>query len=84
MVQAFTISLFLTMRTGFMAYDVNVALTGGGPFRTTELVSMHVYQEAFAFAHFNTGQTKAVVMFFLVAFAALIQVGITKRMEVQS
>ena len=84
MVQAFTISLFLTMRTGFMAYDVNVALTGGGPFRTTELVSLHVYQEAFAFGHFSTGQAKAVVMFLLVAVAALIQVGVTKRMEVQS
>ena len=31
MAQAFTISLFLTMRNGFMAYDVNLALTGGGP-----------------------------------------------------
>ena len=33
MAQAFTIALFLTLRGGFMAYDVNVALTGGGPFR---------------------------------------------------
>ena len=60
MAQAFTISLFLTMRNGFMAYDVNLALTGGGPFRTTELISMHIFQEAFAFGHFGTGQAKAV------------------------
>jgi raffinose/stachyose/melibiose transport system permease protein len=84
MVQAFTISLFLTMRNGFMAYDVNLALTGGGPYRTTELVSMHVYNEAFAFAHFGTGQAKAVLMFIMVAIAAIVQVGVTKRMEVQS
>ena len=83
MAQAFTISLFLTMRGGFMAYDVNLALTGGGPYRTTELISMHIFQEAFAFGHFGTGQAKAVLMFVMVAFAALVQVGVSKRMEVQ-
>jgi raffinose/stachyose/melibiose transport system permease protein len=83
MAQAFTISLFLTMRAGFMAYDVNLALTGGGPYRTTELISMHIFQEAFAFGHFGTGQAQAVLMFFMVAIAALIQVRISKRLEVQ-
>ncbi len=83
MAQAFTIALFLTMRGGFMAYDVNLALTGGGPYRTTELISMHIFQEAFAFGHFGTGQAKAVLMFIMVAFAALVQVGVSKRMEVQ-
>ena len=59
----------------------SLALTGGGPFRTTELISMHIFQEAFAFAHFGTGQAKAVIMFIMVAFAALVQVAVSKRME---
>lgn len=83
MAQAFTISLFLTLRSGFMAYDVNAALTGGGPFRTTELISMHIFQDAFAFGNFGTGQSKAVLMFLIIALAALVQVSISKRMEVQ-
>lgn len=83
MAQAFTISLFLTLRSGFMAYDVNLALTGGGPYRSTELISMHIFQEAFAFGNVATGQAKAIVMFLLVAGAALLQVVISKRMEVQ-
>ena len=83
MAQAFTISLFLTLRSGFMAYDVNAALTGGGPFRTTELISMHIFQDAFAFGNFGTGQSKAVLMFLIIAIAALVQVSISKRMEVQ-
>ena len=83
MAQAFTIALFLTLRGGFMAYDVNVALTGGGPFRTTELISMHIFQDAFAFGNFGTGQSKAVLMFLLVAVTALVQVSVSKRMEVQ-
>ncbi len=83
MAQAFTIALFLTLRAGFMAYDVNVALTGGGPFRTTELISMHIFQDAFLNGNFGTGQSKAVIMFLIVAMAALVQVSISKRYEVQ-
>ena len=83
MAQAFTIALFLTLRGGFMAYDVNVALTGGGPFRTTELISLHIFQDAFANGNFGTGQSKAVVMFLNVALAALVQVTVSKRYEVQ-
>lgn len=66
-----------------MAYDVNVGLTGGGPFRSTELVSMHIFNEAFMFGYMGTGQAKAVVMFLIVAVVALIQVSISKRFEVQ-
>jgi raffinose/stachyose/melibiose transport system permease protein len=83
MAQAFTISLFLSLRSAFMAYDVNLALTGGGPYRSTELISMHVYTEAFDFGQFATGQAKAVIMFLIIALAALTQVVISKRMEVQ-
>jgi raffinose/stachyose/melibiose transport system permease protein len=83
MAQAFTIALFLTLRGGFMAYDVNVALTDGGPFRTTELISMHIFQDAFLEGDFGTGQAKAVIMFLVVALAALVQVTVSKRYEVQ-
>ena len=83
MMQAFTISLFLTMRNAFMAYDVNLSLTNGGPYRSTELISMHVYTEAFDFGNFGTGQAKAVIMFIIIALAAITQVTISKRMEVQ-
>jgi raffinose/stachyose/melibiose transport system permease protein len=66
-----------------MAYDVNVALTGGGPFRSTELISLHIFQDAFLEGDFGTGQAKAVIMFLVVALAALVQVTVSKRYEVQ-
>ena len=83
MAQAFTISLFLSLRSAFMAYDVNLALTNGGPYGSTELISMHIYKEAFYNANFATGQAKAVIMFLIIALAALTQVAISKRAEVQ-
>ncbi len=83
MAQAFTISLFLTIRNAFMAYDVNIALNNGGPYRSTELISLHVFRDAFGFGNFATGQSKAVIMFLIIAVAALTQVVISKRFEVQ-
>ena len=83
MAQAFTISLFLTIRNAFMAYDVNISLNNGGPYRSTELISLHVFREAFGFGNFATGQSKAVMMFLIIAIAALTQVIISKRFEVQ-
>ncbi|MEZ5376850.1 MAG: sugar ABC transporter permease [Acidimicrobiales bacterium] len=83
-VPAFTISLFLTIRNAFMVYDLNLSLTGGGPFRTTELVSMQVFNEAFQLGNWAKGQAEAVTMFIVIAIAAVIQVGISKRFEVQA
>lgn len=83
MAQAFTISLFLTIRNAFMAFDVNISLNNGGPYRTTELISLHVYREAFGFGNFATGQSQAVIMFLIISLAALTQVVISKRFEVQ-
>jgi len=83
-VPAFTISLFLTMRNAFMVYDLNLSLTDGGPYRSTELISMRVAQEAFTFGNFATGQAQAVIMFVVIATAALLQVGISKKFEVQA
>jgi raffinose/stachyose/melibiose transport system permease protein len=83
MAQAFTISMFLTIRNSFMAYDLNLSLTGGGPYRSTELISLHVFKEAFGFGNFATGQSQAVMMFLVIAVAALTQVVLSKRAEVQ-
>ena len=55
MANAFTISLFLTLTNSFKMYDVNVALTNGGPValfmkkpvQASELLALNIYQTAF-------------------------------------
>ncbi|WP_019534626.1 carbohydrate ABC transporter permease [Paenibacillus ginsengihumi] len=84
MVSAFTISLFLTLQRSFMVYDTNLSLTNGGPYRSTEMIAMHVYNEAFKFQNFGPGQAKAIVLFLIVAAIAMVQVGVMKRLEVES
>lgn len=84
MIQSFTITLFLTLRKAFMVYDVNLSLTKGGPYKTTELVSMHIYNEAFLNYNLGPGQAKAFILFALVAGIALLQVFVLKKKEVEA
>ncbi len=82
MMQSFTISLFMTLKNGFMMYDVNLSLTGGGPYRSTELITMNIYNDAFLYQNYGTAQAKAVLLFIVVAVIAVLQVYFTKRKEV--
>ncbi len=81
MIQAFTISIFLTLRNSFMVFDVNLSLTRGGPFRSTEMATLHIYNEAFISQHFGTAQAQAIILFVIVAVVATTQVIISKRLE---
>lgn len=81
MLPAFTISVFLTLRNSFMVFDVNLALNDGGPFRSTEMMTLHIFNEAFVAQNFGTGQAKAVILFVIVAFIGLAQVLISNRVE---
>ncbi len=84
MVPAFTITLFLTLRRAFMVYDVNLSLTKGGPYNSTQLIAMHVYNDAFVNQNLGPGQAKAFILFAIVAAVAMLQVSILKNKEVDS
>ncbi|MGX6971158.1 carbohydrate ABC transporter permease [Vagococcus bubulae] len=84
MIPSFTISIFLTLQKSFMVYDTNLSLTKGGPYRSTEMISMHVYNDAFLYQNYGTGQAKAVILFLIVASIAVTQVVVMKRMEVEA
>lgn len=79
-----TICLFLTIARAFTSFDVNLTLTRGGPFRTTELISLKIYQTAFESMKYGVGQAQAIVLFVIVAAVSIIQVAITRKGEVQA
>lgn len=78
-----TICLFLTLSNCFKIYDVNLALTGGGPANSTEMVSMNIFNEIFAKSNFGYGQAKAIVFFLIVAVITMLQVRLTSSREVE-
>lgn len=84
MVPSFTISVFLTLQRGFMVYDINLALTNGGPYKSTELISLHIYNTAFLSQQYGIGQAEAFFLFFVVAAVTLLQVYFSKKLEVEN
>lgn len=83
-IPAFTVCLFLSISTCFKAFDLNLALTKGGPFNSTESVALNIYYEAFRSNNFGLGSAKALIFFILVAGITTAQVVYTKRKEVQA
>jgi raffinose/stachyose/melibiose transport system permease protein len=84
MIPSFVVTVFLTLKNAFMVYDINFSLTGGGPYNSTEMVSMHVVQKAFLETNYGVGQAEAIILFAVVVVVTGLQVYFSKKMEVEA
>jgi len=80
---AFTVCLFLAISWSFKVFDLNLALTKGGPFGSTESVALNIYKEAFQNNRYGLGTAKSLIFFIIVAAVTSLQVYFTKRKEVE-
>ena len=78
-----TICLFLAIVRSFMVFEVNMTLTDGGPFNSTEMIALRIYNRAFVSLKFGDAQAQAVVLFVIVAVISVLQAYFTSRREVQ-
>ncbi|GAB6992080.1 carbohydrate ABC transporter permease [Paenibacillus pini] len=81
---AVTVCLFLAISWSFKMFDLNLSLTKGGPFRSTESVALNIYNEAFQNDRYGLGTAKAIIFFVVVAVITSLQVKFTKSKEVES
>lgn len=81
---AITVCLFLAISWSFKMFDLNLSLTKGGPYRSTESLAMNVYNEAFLNNRYGLGTAKSLIFFLVVAAITLIQVRLTKSKEVEA
>ena len=80
---AFTVSMILTLSNSFKLYDQNLSLTGGAPFKSTQMIAMNIYNTAFSDNKMAYAQSKAILFFIVVASISLIQVYYNKKKEVE-
>ena len=81
-----TICMFLTLTNSFKLFDQNLALTGGDPNHSTEMLALNIYQNFYArsgAAWKGIGQAKAVVFCLMVIAISMIQLKATRSKEVQ-
>lgn len=90
-----TICLFLTLTNSFKLFDQNLALTAGAPYSSmegttqmygkTEMLALNIYNSFYQNkSSLGIGQAKAVIFFILVVVISLVQLGLTKKKEVQA
>ena len=81
-----TICVFLTLTNSFKLFDQNLALTGGDPNHTTEMLALNIYQTFYARSGMQWkgyGQAKAVMFCLSVIVISVAQLRATRSKEVQ-
>ena len=85
----FTISLFLTITNSFKMFDLNVALTNGGPamrfmgkiVKSSQLLALTIYNKSITTKELAKGQAMSVVFFLVLVIFSLLQVYLSKKKE---
>lgn len=80
---SFTIGLFMTLSNAFKLFDTNLSLTGGNPYKSTEMIALNIYSTAFTENKLGLSQAKAVIYLIVVAIIALVQLSMNKKKEVE-
>ena len=80
-----TICLFLTLSNSFKLFDQNLALTAGAPAKRTQMLALDIFNTFYGSVGYEgVGQAKAVIFFLVVALIAMVQLGLTRKREVES
>jgi len=78
----FTVNMVLAMKNFLMVFAHVVALTGGGPGRATESISLLIYNGGFNGAEFAYQSANAVIYFFVILIISIIQIKFLQKREI--
>lgn len=82
---AVTIGVFVTLNSAFKVFDVVYALTGGGPGRSTQVIALNIYEEAFHMSNrYGYASAKAMILFGVVCLITMVQLKLMKTREVEA
>jgi len=80
---ALTIGVFVTLNNSFKVFDVVFSLTGGGPGRSTQVIAMNIFAEAYSLNNrYGYASAKSVVLFLIILIITLIQLILMRRKEI--
>ncbi len=79
----FTINMVLAMKNFLMVFDHIMALTGGGPGRATESISLLIYRGGFQGGEFAYQSANAVIYFIVIVTISIIQIRYLQKREVE-
>jgi len=75
--------LFIAINWAMLLYDTNISLTNGNPYRTSEGVTMNIYESAFRSNQMSFGAAKAILFVIILVAISFTQIRLTSRKEVE-
>ncbi len=80
---ALTIGVFVTLNNSFKVFDVVFSLTGGGPGRSTQVIAMNIFAEAYSLNNrYGYASAKSVVLFLIILVITLVQLTLMRKKEI--
>ncbi len=80
LVPTISVNAILALKSGITAFDYAFALTSGGPARSTMLIGIKIYQDAFGDTpNFCIANTEAVLLFIVIAVLSAAQLLLSSR-----
>lgn len=76
-----TVCLFWTISVAFKMFDVNVALTKGGPYGSTTPMALQIYYDAFNANKYGFANAESIVFFLIIFIITSIQMFLSQRKE---
>jgi raffinose/stachyose/melibiose transport system permease protein len=80
----FTINMVLSLKSFLMVFDQIVALTGGGPGKSTESISLLIYRGGFEGGEFAYQSANAVIYFIVIIIFSVVQLKFLNKREVEN
>ena len=77
----FTLCLFWSIATSFKMFDVNVALTKGGPYGVTTSMAQQIYNDAFTSNRYGLANAEAIVFLVIIVVVTSLQMYFSQRKE---
>ncbi|RBW67981.1 sugar ABC transporter permease [Bacillus taeanensis] len=77
----FTINMVLAMKNFLMVFDHVIALTGGGPGRATESISLLIYTGGFQGGEFAYQSANSVIYFIVIVIISVTQIKFLQKRE---
>ncbi|MCI8623416.1 MAG: sugar ABC transporter permease [Provencibacterium sp.] len=76
-----TVNMVLTIKQGITTFDFPFALSAGtgGPARSTEVIGIMIYNDAFQSMKFSMANAEAVILFIIIAFFSFIQIKVSSK-----
>ena len=76
-----TICLFWSIACSFKMFDVNVALTKGGPYGMTTPMALQIYYDAYNSHKYGLANAEAIIFFMIIFIVTSLQMYFTKKKE---